>query len=188
VTHPKTTDDELGKTIAVDLSHNELHLWNGFHVVKTYPVATAQPGFSTPVGRWEVVDKVEMPTWVNPCPGGGCWAASEPPTIGPGLSNPLGLRALYRRAPLRRGLEGELLADVAGDQVVGRGPLAPHRRRARAHGDPRGRRRVRRSRWRRVDSAKGRPGPPLRRTSSATRRADGSRSTSAPPCRSPRPR
>jgi lipoprotein-anchoring transpeptidase ErfK/SrfK len=99
ITKPKIADDELGKTVAVDLSENELHLYDGFHMVRTYPVATAQPGFSTPVGRWHVVDKVEYPTWVNPCPDGGCWAAGEPATIGPGPSNPLGLRALYLDAP-----------------------------------------------------------------------------------------
>jgi lipoprotein-anchoring transpeptidase ErfK/SrfK len=97
---PKVTDENLGKTLTVDLSTNTLHLYDGFHVVRAYPVATARFGFTTPVGEWEVVNKVENPTWVNPCLGQpGCWAASEPATIPPGPDNPLGTRALYLKAP-----------------------------------------------------------------------------------------
>jgi lipoprotein-anchoring transpeptidase ErfK/SrfK len=96
---PKVTDENIGKTLTVDLSTNTLHLYDGFSVVRTYPVATARFGFTTPIGEWEVVNKVEDPTWVNPCLGQpGCWAASEPATIGPGPGNPLGTRALYLNA------------------------------------------------------------------------------------------
>ncbi|MFN2544089.1 MAG: L,D-transpeptidase family protein [Actinomycetota bacterium] len=96
ITKPKISDDDLNKTVAVDLSSNELHLYDGFHMVKTYPVATAQPGFTTPAGRWHVIDKVENPDWTNPDPTG--WGAGEPLYIPPGPSNPLGLRALYLNA------------------------------------------------------------------------------------------
>jgi lipoprotein-anchoring transpeptidase ErfK/SrfK len=97
---PAVTDETLGETLTVNLSTNTLQLYDGFNVVRTYPVATAMEGFSTPVGSWEVVNKVENPTWYNPCLGQpGCWAASEPPTIPPGPSNPLGTRALYLSAP-----------------------------------------------------------------------------------------
>ena len=97
---PAVTDAGLGKSITVDETTNTLHLWNGFHVVRTYPVATARFGFTTPIGVWQVVNKVENPTWVNPCLGQpGCWAASEPATIPPGPGNPLGTRALYLNAP-----------------------------------------------------------------------------------------
>jgi hypothetical protein len=41
---------------------------------------------------FEIVEKRYMPTWVNPAPDG--WGAGMPASIGPGLSNPLGLRAL----------------------------------------------------------------------------------------------
>ena len=94
------TDSSLGKTITVDETTNTLHLWNGFKVERTYPVATARYGFTTPIGVWQVVNKVENPSWINPCLGQpGCWAASEPAMIPPGPDNPLGTRALYLDAP-----------------------------------------------------------------------------------------
>lgn len=97
---PAVTDQSLGKTITLDVSENKLVLYNGFDVEKTYSVATAKPGFVTPAGTWEVVDKVENPTWHNPCFGEpGCWAAGEPEEIPPGPGNPLGTRALYLDAP-----------------------------------------------------------------------------------------
>ncbi|MFN2544831.1 MAG: L,D-transpeptidase family protein [Actinomycetota bacterium] len=96
---PKVSDDSMGETLTVDLSSNTLRLFDGFDLERTYPVATARYGFTTPIGEWNVINKVEDPTWVNPCPGGGCWAAGEPATIGPGPGNPLGTRALYLDAP-----------------------------------------------------------------------------------------
>jgi lipoprotein-anchoring transpeptidase ErfK/SrfK len=94
---PKVTATTLGKTIVVDLSENELYLYHGFKVEKRYPVATAAPGYTTPVGSWSVVNKVENPGWYNPAPDG--WGAGEPLYIPPGPGNPLGTRALYLSAP-----------------------------------------------------------------------------------------
>jgi lipoprotein-anchoring transpeptidase ErfK/SrfK len=92
---PAVSDETLGDTLTVDLSTNTLRFYEGFDLVRTYPVATAMYGFTTPVGEWEIVNKVENPTWINP---GSAWAASEPPFIGPGPGNPLGTRALYLNA------------------------------------------------------------------------------------------
>lgn len=94
---PDVTETGLGSTITVDLSTNRLRLYDGFHVKRTYPVATAKQGFATPVGTWNVVTKVENPSWTNPDPTG--WGAGEPLFIPPGPSNPLGLRAMYLDAP-----------------------------------------------------------------------------------------
>jgi lipoprotein-anchoring transpeptidase ErfK/SrfK len=94
---PKVTDSKLGYTIVVSRPRNELFLYKGFKVVKTYPVATAMPGFTTPPGTWSVVNKVANPTWVNPAPSG--WGSGEPAEIPPGPGNPLGTRALYLNAP-----------------------------------------------------------------------------------------
>jgi lipoprotein-anchoring transpeptidase ErfK/SrfK len=88
---------DAGVTVVVRLSQNRLYLYDGFKLVKTYPVATAMPGFTTPVGTWQIINKVENPTWVNPAPTG--WGAGEPATIPPGPGNPLGTRALYLNAP-----------------------------------------------------------------------------------------
>jgi lipoprotein-anchoring transpeptidase ErfK/SrfK len=94
---PKVTAATLGKTIVVDLSENQLYLYDGFKVEKQYPVATASSGYSTPVGSWDVVNKVENPGWYNPAPEG--WGAGLPLYIPPGPGNPLGTRALYLSAP-----------------------------------------------------------------------------------------
>jgi lipoprotein-anchoring transpeptidase ErfK/SrfK len=97
VVKPTITAATLGKTIVVDLSENRLYLYDGLKVAKEYPVATAAPGYVTPVGTWKVVGKVENPTWYNPAPDG--WGAGEPLVIPPGPGNPLGTRALYLSAP-----------------------------------------------------------------------------------------
>lgn len=94
---PAVTAGQLGYTIVIKISDNRLYLYHGLKVVKTYPVATAKPGFTTPIGTWKVINKVENPTWVNPAPNG--WGAGEPAVIPPGPGNPLGTRALYLSAP-----------------------------------------------------------------------------------------
>lgn len=97
---PAVTDRQLGKTIDIDLSSNTLTLWSGFRKVRSYPVATAKPGFTTPAGTWKVIGKEVNPTWVNPAPNG--WGADEPRVIPPGPGNPLGTRALDLNAPAIR--------------------------------------------------------------------------------------
>lgn len=94
---PKVPNKELGKTLVVSISKNMLYLYDGFKVEKSYPVATAAPGYETPLGSWHVIDKAENPTWINPAPNG--WGAGEPAQILPGPGNPLGTRALYLDAP-----------------------------------------------------------------------------------------
>jgi lipoprotein-anchoring transpeptidase ErfK/SrfK len=94
---PKVTDATLGVTIVVHLDRNVLELYDRFHVVHTYPVATAKPGFTTPNGDWTIYDKQVDPTWHNPAPDG--WGAGEPLVVGPGPGNPMGPRAFYLTAP-----------------------------------------------------------------------------------------
>ena len=94
---PFRSTASLGQSIVVDLSENQLYLYDALKVVKTYPVATAADGFVTPVGTWEIVDKRENPTWYNPAL--DTWGADLPAVIPPGPGNPLGTRALYLNAP-----------------------------------------------------------------------------------------
>jgi lipoprotein-anchoring transpeptidase ErfK/SrfK len=94
---PKVTDKNLGTTIVIRRDVHLLYLYEGFRVVKTYPVATAAAGYETPPGSWTVVDKQENPTWTNPAP--ETWGAGLPASIPPGPGNPLGTRALYLNAP-----------------------------------------------------------------------------------------
>jgi lipoprotein-anchoring transpeptidase ErfK/SrfK len=94
---PKVTDSTLGPTIVLHLDRNELDLYDGFHVIRSWDVATAKPGFTTPNGDWTIYDKQVDPTWHNPAPDG--WGAGEPLVVGPGPGNPMGPRALYITAP-----------------------------------------------------------------------------------------
>lgn len=97
VTDPKVTEDEFGKTIVVDISQRKIRLFDGAKLEKTYPCAVGTPGFPTPRGEFEIIQKRYMPTWVNPAPNG--WGADMPRSIPPGPSNPLGTRALNLSAP-----------------------------------------------------------------------------------------
>jgi lipoprotein-anchoring transpeptidase ErfK/SrfK len=90
---PKVPDTKIGKTIVVDRTINQLSLYDGFELEKTYPVATAAAGYVTPPGEWTVIDKRENPTWTNPAP--DTWGADLPAFIPSGPGNPLGTRALY---------------------------------------------------------------------------------------------
>jgi lipoprotein-anchoring transpeptidase ErfK/SrfK len=94
---PDVTEDEVGKAILVNVTRNMLYLFDDLKVVRRYPVATAMQGFLTPDGTWEVINKVENPTWHNPDPTG--WGKDEPLVVPPGPGNPLGTRALYLDAP-----------------------------------------------------------------------------------------
>lgn len=93
IVKPKIPDAKIGKTIVVDRTTNQLYLYDGFDLEKTYPVATAAAGYVTPPGQWSIIDKRENPTWTNPAP--DTWGADLPASIPPGPGNPLGTRALY---------------------------------------------------------------------------------------------
>lgn len=94
---PKVTASTLGVTIVVRVDQNRLYLYKGFHVERTWPVATAKPGFTTPTGDWKIWQKAEWPTWYNPAPDG--WAANDPLVVPGGIENPMGARGLYLSAP-----------------------------------------------------------------------------------------
>lgn len=91
VLNPKVSGASFGKTIVVDKSERRLYLYSGAKMQKTYRVAVGMPGYPTPMGQFEIIQKRYMPTWTNP---GSAWAASMPAYIPPGPGNPLGTRAL----------------------------------------------------------------------------------------------
>jgi lipoprotein-anchoring transpeptidase ErfK/SrfK len=94
---PKVTDDTLGHTVVERLNQNRLYLYDGFNVVRSFSVATAKPGFTTPTGVWRIYDKQKDPVWHNPALNG--WGAGEPAVIPGGPGNPMGPRAIYITAP-----------------------------------------------------------------------------------------
>jgi L,D-transpeptidase ErfK/SrfK len=93
----KVTAKNLGPTIVVRVNRNQLELYDGFDLVKTYAVATAKPGYTTPSGVWTIWDKRENPTWYNPAL--DSWGASMPAVVPGGPGNPMGTRAIYIDAP-----------------------------------------------------------------------------------------
>lgn len=97
VLEPKHTAATMGSTIVVRLDQNRLYLYDGFHVARTFSVATAKPGFTTPSGVWNIYDKQVDPTWHNPAL--DSWGADLPAVIPGGPGNPMGTRAIYIDAP-----------------------------------------------------------------------------------------
>ena len=100
VTEPEVTTDDFGKMLLLRIGENKLYLYEHGKIIRTWTVATGQPSYPTPTGVYEITEKRYMPTWINPAPDG--WGASMPPSIGPGIGNPLGLRALNWSAPAIR--------------------------------------------------------------------------------------
>lgn len=88
---PLVTEQDLGKTIVVDLSERRVRLFAGAKLESEYRCAIGTPAHPTPTGQFKIVDKRFMPTWSNP---GSAWAKNMPKSIPAGPGNPLGTRAL----------------------------------------------------------------------------------------------
>jgi lipoprotein-anchoring transpeptidase ErfK/SrfK len=86
--YPKVKKSDLGKIIVVERSSNRLLLYNGDKLVRTFPVATGQAIYPTPLGKWHIVVMQRDPWWYPP---NDPWAAGAKP-IPPGPGNPLGTR------------------------------------------------------------------------------------------------
>lgn len=94
---PKVTPRTLGRTIVVRVDENVLYLYDGFRVMKTWSVATAKPGWTTPTGVWTIWDKRVNPTWYNPAL--DSWGANLPAVVPGGPNGVMGTRAIYIDAP-----------------------------------------------------------------------------------------
>lgn len=94
---PKVTRETLGSTVVVRVNENRLYLYEGFEVARTFSVATAKPGWTTPSGVWTIWDKREDPSWYNPAL--DSWGADLPAVVPGGPGNPMGTRAIYIDAP-----------------------------------------------------------------------------------------
>lgn len=94
---PKVTAETMDPTIVVWVNRNELELYDGFRAERTWDVATAKPGWTTPTGVWTIWDKRENPTWYNPAL--DSWGAGLPAVVPGGPGNPMGTRAIYIDAP-----------------------------------------------------------------------------------------
>ena len=79
----------------IDRASNVLSLYNGTKLWQQFHVATGQPAYPTPAGRFQIVVKWENPWWYPPA---SPWAAGESP-VPPGPGNPLGTRWMGLSAP-----------------------------------------------------------------------------------------
>ncbi len=95
ITQPSLTDEQVKTVLVVDIMGNTLKWYDKDQLVKTYYVATGEPKFPTPLGKFYIIRKEKDPVWLNP---GSEWAKSMPPRIDPGPDNPLGTRALVTSA------------------------------------------------------------------------------------------
>ena len=85
------TQTKPGQAIFVSLSECHLYFYVDGKVSRDYPCTPGMSGYDTPSGDWTLSYKDPAPTWYNPH---SDWSKNMPETIGPGASNPLGLRAL----------------------------------------------------------------------------------------------
>jgi lipoprotein-anchoring transpeptidase ErfK/SrfK/predicted nucleic acid-binding Zn ribbon protein len=88
----EVTADDFDQVLLLHIGDNRLYLYQDGKITHRYTVATGEAAYPTPQGVYEVINKRYMPTWVNPAPDG--WGADMPAIIGPGIDNPLGVRAL----------------------------------------------------------------------------------------------
>jgi lipoprotein-anchoring transpeptidase ErfK/SrfK len=82
--------------IVIHRGSNRLYLYNGVRLVRSFPVATGQPAWPTPLGHFEIVVKQVNPWWFPPTQ--DAWAAGAKP-VPPGPGNPLGTRWMGLSAP-----------------------------------------------------------------------------------------
>jgi lipoprotein-anchoring transpeptidase ErfK/SrfK len=82
--------------IVIHRGSNRLYLYSGVRLVRTFPVATGQPIYPTPLGHFEIVVKQLNPWWYPPTQ--DAWAKGLKP-VPPGPGNPLGTRWMGLSAP-----------------------------------------------------------------------------------------
>ena len=82
--------------IVIHRGINRLVLFNGTRYVRTFPVATGQAIYPTPLGHFQIVVKEKNPWWYPPTQ--DAWAKGLKP-VPPGPGNPLGTRWMGLSAP-----------------------------------------------------------------------------------------
>jgi lipoprotein-anchoring transpeptidase ErfK/SrfK len=82
--------------IIVSLSQCKIRLYRGAKLIKTYPCAPGRPAYPTPMGDFWIESKLVNASWFNPH---AAWSAGMPEVIGPGPSNPMGVRKIGINQP-----------------------------------------------------------------------------------------
>ena len=85
---PTVTSNNFGPVIVIHRGSNQMFVYNGEQAWRTFPIATGQAVYPTPLGSWHIVDMQRNPWWRPP---NSAWARGLQP-IPPGPGNPLGTR------------------------------------------------------------------------------------------------
>jgi lipoprotein-anchoring transpeptidase ErfK/SrfK len=83
------------RKVVIDIPSRTLRVMDGNKVLKKYPVGVGRLGFMTPLGKHQVIRKIENPGWENP------YKAAGAVKIRPGINNPLGTRWIGFKADPR---------------------------------------------------------------------------------------
>jgi lipoprotein-anchoring transpeptidase ErfK/SrfK len=70
-------------SLVLKLKEKRVYVYRGDKVIKKYPVAIGKKGWETPVGEWQVMEKIRNPAWTS-------FKTGE--VFAPGTKNPLGAR------------------------------------------------------------------------------------------------
>ncbi|HVS86505.1 MAG TPA: L,D-transpeptidase [Gaiellaceae bacterium] len=93
---PNAAQLQVGPVIVIKRASNRLTLFDGTKLVRAFKVATGQPQYPTPLGRFQIVVKWKNPTWYPPTQ--DAWAKGLKP-VPPGPDNPLGTRWMGLSVP-----------------------------------------------------------------------------------------
>lgn len=69
--------------LTIKLNEKRVYVYKGEKVIARYPVAIGKKGWETPVGEWQVLEKITNPAWTS-------FKTGE--VFPPGTQNPLGAR------------------------------------------------------------------------------------------------
>jgi hypothetical protein len=91
------TKAEFGAVVVIARESRRLTLYDEQRVVRSFPIATGQASYPTPLGMFGIATKQRNPWWYPPPDSD--WAQGKEP-IPPGPGNPLGTRWMGLTAPL----------------------------------------------------------------------------------------
>jgi lipoprotein-anchoring transpeptidase ErfK/SrfK len=82
----QSAPDKLARKVVIDIPSRSLLVMDGNRILQKFPVGVGRVGFMTPLGKYQVIRKIENPGWENP------YKAAGAVKIRPGANNPLGTR------------------------------------------------------------------------------------------------
>ena len=101
-----------GRELVLDRRRRLLLVIDSGQELRRFPVAVGRPGWETPVGQFEVIERVINPVWKHPATG---------QLVPAGPENPLGSRwiGFHRDCKGRRGFNGRSALTVKGCTTMG---------------------------------------------------------------------